>query len=183
LNKPFVIGALSLDGKTVFVLWILAACSSEPVLLGVEKVETEASPESKVTAPYEKPEGVFVDVARLGGRQWNSIRSEVEQQMGQMQSKVDRGRDGVEYQLGRGFVRVIRGQVQLIHVELPYAMRRSQAMEAVGLPPQVREWHGNERDWVAHHSFDFERIRMGRDAQDSEMVLWVEARKFNGRKR
>ncbi len=178
-----MLGTLPVDGKVVFVLWILAACSSEPVLLGVEKVEPEASGEVKEAAPYEKAEGVFVDVARLGGRQWNSIRAEVEQQMGQVEAKVDRGRDGLEYQLGRGFVRVLRGQVQLIHVELPYAMRRSQAMEAVGLPPQVREWHGNERDWVAHHSFDFDRIRMGRDGPGSEMVRWVEARKFNGRKR
>ena len=48
---------------------------------------------------------------------------------------------------------------------------------------KVREWHGNERDWVTQHNFGFERIRMGRDAPDSELVVWVEARKFNARRR
>lgn len=162
---------------------ILVSCATEPVLLGVEQVGASEESTPEVARPYEKVEGVFVDVAYLAGRQWNSIRPEVERQMGQVESKVDRGRDGVETRLGRGFVRVMRGQIQLITVNLPYAMRRSQAMESVGLPPQVREWHGNEHDWVAHHAFGFDRIRMGRDAPGSEMVIWVEARKFNGRKR
>jgi hypothetical protein len=162
---------------------ILVACSPEPVLLGVDPARTDVESTAVEVKAYEKPEGIFVDVAHLGGRQWNAIRAEVEQQMGPVESKSDRQRDGVEYQMGRGFVRVLRGQVQLINVELPYAMRRSQAMETLGLPPQVREWHGNKSDWVAHHAFGFDRIRMGRDAPGSELVNWVEARKFNGRKR
>jgi hypothetical protein len=167
----------------VLGLWMLAACTSDPVLVGLKDLVVEEPVSVAVTEPYEKPKGVFVDVSRFGGRQWNQIRGEVEKQMGELRAKVDHGRDGMELRLARGSVRILDDQVQIIHVELPYVMRRSQAMEAVGLPPQVREWHGNERDWVAHHAFGFERIRMGRDAPDSELVVWVEARKFNGRKR
>lgn len=176
-------GLLLGERKALFVLWIFAACSSGPVLLGVDETVGLEDDGAQAQVAYEKPEGVFVDVGRLGGRQWNTIRAEVELQMGMLQTKVDRGRDGTEYQLGRGFVRIVNEQVQLIWVELPYPMRRSQAMEAIGLPPQVREWHSNKRDWVAHHTFGFDRIRMGRAEADSEMVDWVEARKFNGRKR
>jgi hypothetical protein len=173
------------ESKALFSLWIFAACSSGPVLLGVDETVGLAEKGAQAPVAYEKPEGVFVDVGRLSGRQWNTIRGEVEQQMGMLQTKVDRGRDGIEYQLGRGYVRVVGGQVQMIWLELPYAMRRSQAMEVIGLPPQVREWHSNKRDWVAHHQFGFDRIRMGRTGSESEseLVEWVEVRKFNGRKR
>jgi len=161
----------------------MAACSSDPVLVGLETLPSEEESAALMSKPYEKAEGVFVDVSRFGGRHWNQVRGEVEKQMGTVRAKVDHGRDGVELRLARGSVRILDDRVQILHVDLPYVMRRSQAMEAVGLPPQVREWYGNERDWVARHAFGFDRIRMGRDDLDSELVVWVEARKFNGRKR
>jgi hypothetical protein len=48
----------------LFLLWIFAACSSGPVLLGVD--ENVGLDEKGAQAPvaYEKPEGVFVDVGR-----------------------------------------------------------------------------------------------------------------------
>ncbi|MEC7242809.1 MAG: hypothetical protein VXW32_16365 [Myxococcota bacterium] len=164
-------------------VWLLLACSQDPVLVGLAEEEVLQAEEASGPVRYEKGEGVLVDVAYLGGRAWDEVRGEVELQMGQIQERVERGRDGVEIRLDRGMIRVVDQQVQLLRVELPYAMRRSQALENLGLPPQVREWHGNERDWVTHHNFGFERIRMGRDEPDSELVVWVEARKFNPRRR
>lgn len=164
-------------------LWLLFACSQDPVLVGLAEKEglEQGTPDGPVR--YEKAEGVLVDVAYLGGRGWGEVRGEVELQMGRIQGRTNRGRDGTEIQLDKGLIRVVDEQVQLIRVDLPFAMRRSQALENLGLPPQVREWHGNERDWVTHHNFGFERIRMGRDEPDSELVVWVEARKFNPRRR
>ena len=151
--------------------------------MGLEEEEVLTADESSGPVRYEKAEGVLVDVAYLGGRAWDEVRGEVELQMGRIQERSERGRDGVEIRLDKGMIRVVDQQVQLLRVELPYAMRRSQALENLGLPPQVREWHSNERDWVTHHNFGFERIRMGRDEPDSELVVWVEARKFNPRRR
>ena len=164
-------------------LWLLLACSQDPVLVGLAEEGVSAEEASSGPVRYEKADGVLVDVSYLAGRGWDEVRGEVELQMGRIQGRTDRGRDGVEIRLDKGRIRVVDGQVQLLRVELPYAMRRSQALENLGLPPQVREWHGNERDWVTHHNFGFERIRMGRDEPDSELVVWVEARKFNPRRR
>ena len=164
-------------------VWLLLACSQDPVLVGLAEEEVLQAEEVSGPVRYEKGEGVLVDVAYLGGRAWDEVRGEVELQMGRIRERVERGRDGVEIRLDRGMIRVVDQQVQLLRIELPYAMRRSQALENLGLPPQVREWHGNERDWVTHHNFGFERIRMGRDEPDSELVVWVEARKFNPRRR
>ena len=167
----------------MLTLWILISCSSEPVLVGLAEDHAAEGTADAGPQRYEKSEAVMVDLAYLAGRGWNEVRGEAELQMGRIEGRVDRGRDGTEIQLAKGLVRVVDEQVQLIRVELPYAMRRSQALEMLGLPPQVREWHGNERDWVTQHNFGFERIRMGRDAPDSELVVWVEARKFNARRR
>ena len=161
----------------------MVACSSEPVLVSLEGDLDGTAAEEKAVEPYAKPAGVFVDVAYLGGRLWREAQGEVELQMGQIQRKVEHERDGVEFELDRGRVWVVEGEIQMLRVELPYAMRRSQALESIGLPAQVREWFGNRRDWVTRHSAGFDRIRMGREEADSELVLWVEARKFNGRRR
>jgi len=161
----------------------LGGCASEPVLLSVEEVATPEEVVKEEVKPYAKPEGVFVDVGFFGGRLWNEARAEAEIQMGEIRSRVEHRRDGIELRMGKGSFWIVDDKVQQIRVELPSLMRRSQAMEFLGLPPQVREWHGNERDWVTHHVFGFDRIRMGRHEADSELVVWVEARKFSGRKR
>ena len=165
-----------------FVGFVIA-CSSEPVLVALEASPEGETVEEKVVEAYSKPEGVFVDVAYFGGRTWREAQGEVELQMGRIQNRVEHGRDGIEFVLERGRIWVVEGDIQMVRVDLPYAMRRSQALENLGLPAQVREWFGNRRDWVTRHTAGFDRIRMGREEAESELVVWVEARKFNGRRR
>lgn len=166
------------------ILVALAACS-EPVLLGVQEEPTVELEESSLgeVASYVKPDEVEVDTQYLLGRRIDEINGELSAQMGEIIGRSDIGRDGVEISYDRGSVRFIDDTLYQIHLELPFVMRRSQALEAVGLPAQVGAWHGNTRDWVVKWSFGMERIRMGREARGSEHVTWVEVRKFNPRRR
>ncbi len=166
------------------ILVALAACS-EPVLLGVDMepivdIETD---ELAPAATYVKSEDVEVDSRYLLGRHIDEANTELTTQMGEILSRVDLGLDGVEVVLERGKVRLIDDILYQIYFELPFVMRRSQALEAVGLPAQVGAWHGNTLDWVVKWSFGMERIRMGRESRGAEHVTWVEVRKFNPRRR
>ena len=165
------------------ILVALAACS-EPVLLGVDEepvVESEAGSVEAV-ASYVKSDDVEVDTQYLLGRHVDEVQGELSAQMGEIIGRAELGRDGVEVSYDRGSVRLIDDTLYQIRFELPFVMRRSQALEAAGLPAQVGAWHGNTLDWVVKWSFGMERIRMGREARGSEHVTWVEVRKFNPRR-
>jgi hypothetical protein len=145
-------------------------------------VENEASVTAVVTS-YEKSEDVEVDTQYLLGRHIDEINGVLTAQMGEVTSSVELGRDGVEITLEKGSARLLDDVLYQIRFDLPFVMRRSQALEAVGLPAQVGAWHGNTLDWVVKWSFGMERIRMGRESRGSEHVTWVEVRKFNPRRR
>jgi hypothetical protein len=169
----------------VFAILVALAACSEPVLLGVDDdpiVDIETDELASIVS-YVKSEDVEVDARYLLGRHIDEANAELTTQMGEILSRVDIGLDGVEVLLETGKVRLIDDIIYQIYFELPFVMRRSQALEAVGLPAQVGAWHGNTLDWVVKWSFGMERIRMGRESRGSEHVTWVEVRKFNPRRR
>ena len=55
----------------MFALWLLVACSQDPVLVGLAEEVGEEEEASSGPVRYEKAEGVLVDVAYLGGRGWD----------------------------------------------------------------------------------------------------------------
>ena len=91
----------------MLTLWILISCSSEPVLVGLAEDHAAEGTADAGPQRYEKSEAVMVDLAYLAGRGWNEVRGEAELQMGRIEGRVDRGRDGTEIQLAKGLVRVV----------------------------------------------------------------------------
>jgi len=169
----------------VFSMLLAVIACSEPVLVGVDaesSVEVDEGTDLAVTS-YSKPDDVEVDTQYLLGRRLDEVGAELTLQLGEVLNRRDMGIDGVEILYEKGAVRVVDETIYQIRFELPYVMRRTQALGAVGLPSQVSAWHGNTLDWVVKWSFGMERIRMGREARGSEHVTWVEVRKFNPRRR
>ncbi len=167
--------------------WIvLAGCmSSEPVLVALGPAPTEAGSEGEeANTPYQKPEGVLVDVTHLVTRSLDEVRSDLEDQLGSVVEIVDLdSRDGREIRMERGRVREVDGSIYLLWLELPRPMRRSEALMRLGMRSQVREWLGLTLEWRASWVQGMERIRMGREERDSEFVVWVEVRRFDPRRR
>ena len=163
----------------VFLLW---GCGpSEPILPGVP---VEADEAEAADAAYTRAEGVYVDVLYLGGRSWDEVRGEASIQLGDIQEVNDLGvLDGTEYVMERGRVKVKDGTIYLIHVDLPRPMRQAAALYAVGLPGDIdRPYNLTSEVRLRWHS-GFDRVRLGREGRDTDMVIWVEALKFDPRDR
>lgn len=168
------------------LFWIALGCmSGEPVLTGLSATPVAVeSTESAELVAYTKPEHVLVDVPHVVGKSLDVARGDLEDQLGSVQTVSELGaREGREIVFERGRVRELNGSIYQVYVELPRPMRRSEAMLAVGLPSQVREWLGVTLEWRTSWAHGMERIRMGREERDSEFVLWVEVRRYNPRKR
>ena len=165
------------------LLQVLLACGpDEPILSGVAPVEGPAA--QAEVAPYEKDEGVYVDVLYLGGRTFDEVRGVVSQQLGDIQEVNDLGlRDGTEYVLERGRVKVKDGAIYLVHVDLERPMRQSSALAAIGLPPEVDSPYLLTTEIRLRWHAGFDRIRMGRASRDDDLVIWIEALKFDPRDR
>ncbi len=165
---------------------VLAGCmSSEPVLVALGTGPSEAASESEsANTPYQKPESVLVDVIHLVTKSLNEARSDLEDQLGSVVEIVELDpQDGREIRLERGKVREVDGSIYQLWLELPRPMRRSEALMQLGMRPQVREWMGLTLEWRTSWVQGMERIRMGREEQDSEFVVWVEVRRFDPRRR
>ncbi|HJN78300.1 MAG TPA: hypothetical protein QGF58_30585 [Myxococcota bacterium] len=163
----------------VFLIW---GCGpSEPILPGVPVVDEESV---EFETAYERKEGVYVDIQFLGGRSFDEVRGEVSIQLGDIQEVNDLGvMDGTEYVMERGRVKVKDGTIYLVHVDLPRAMRQGPALHATGLPSDIdRPYNLTNEVRLRWHS-GFDRIRMGREVREGDMVIWVEALKFDPRDR
>lgn len=160
----------------IALLTTLLACTDDaPILSGVGETDV-ARVEAVDVAPYETPEGVVVDAPYLAGRSWEQVRDVVSAQLGDIQEvRALDPRDGTEYVLERGRVRVHDGQVYLVYLELPRATRRSSALLQTGFPPQADRWFELHDEFRLRWHAGFERLRMGRDEENPEMVIWVEA--------
>ena len=159
---------------------MLSCRSDDPVLTGIEQTPSE----SEQSLHYEKPEGTFVDVMYLGGASWDRVRGEVVDQLGDIQEVNDLGvLDGTEYVLERGRVKVKEGEIYLVHVDLQRPTRPASALAACNLPTTAdnpfKLTHEIRYRWHA----GFDRIRLGRSGREEEMVIWVEALKFDPRDR
>jgi hypothetical protein len=177
----------------------LVGCGGEePVLLGVEPDEpAQASERSKVwqrvipesayrddpeveAQAYSKPEGVYVDIHWLGGRRFDDVAIELEQQLGELhERKALDARRGEELVYERGDVRVIRGVVYMIRVQLPEPLTRTEALLVTGFTIYADHWRETHREFRLSYSFDFERFRLMRDAEDNDRVVSVEAWKLS----
>lgn len=180
-------------------LALLLGCNTEePVLLGVEPKEQPKSsarsekwkreiPESayrdtpKTEAQaYAKPEGVYVDVHWLGGRRYDDVADEVEQQLGPLhERKVLDSRRGEELVYERGDVRVVRGVIYMIRVQLPEPLTRTEALLVTGFGVYADHWRETHREFRLSYSFDFERFRLMRHSGDKDRVVSVEAWKIS----
>jgi len=185
--------------RLAVALLLLVACGTEdPVLLGVEpepepapsqrsKVWQRVIPESayrdtpEVEAQvYRKPESVYVDIHWLGGRRYDDIATELELQLGPLhERKVLDARRGEEFVYERGDVRVVRDVVYMIRVQLPEPLTRSEALLVTGFTVFADHWRETHREFRLSHSFDFERFRLMRHADDKDRVVTVEAWKIS----
>ena len=162
------------------VLLLLLACEpTEPVLSGVAPPEVQHEPIDGDF--YVKAEGVYVDAQYIAGKSWGLVRDEVNAQMGDVAEVKDLGRDGRQITLERGHIKESEGTVYLVHVTLPRPMRRTAALHATGLPPQADDWHAFTHEYRLRWHGNFDRIRMGRLEADSDMVAWVEAKRYDPR--
>jgi len=185
--------------RLAVALLLLVACGTEdPVLLGVEpepepapsqrsKVWQRVIPESAYRdAPeieaqvYSKPENVYVDIHWLGGRRYDDIAAELELQLGPLhERKVLDARRGEELVYERGDVRVVRDVVYMLRVQLPEPLTRSEALLVTGFTVFADHWRETHREFRLSHSFDFERFRLMRHAEDKDRVITVEAWKIS----
>jgi hypothetical protein len=170
-------------------LW-LAMCgvgcgTPEPILLGVVAQAQETREGLTIRSPkaYVKPKGVYVDVGHLCGRSLDEVRDDLSEQLGDILASTDLNpKDGRELTLDRGKVRIKDGRIYMVRVELEGTLRRSTALQSVGLPPTVRKWNTFTYEYNTRYHAGFERIRMGRLSPESEEVLWVEVMKASPRR-
>lgn len=159
-------------------LLFLACRTNDPVLLGVQATSADlADP-----GTYTKPDHVVVDVNYLAGRNMSEVSGAVNTQLGDTVSVRELDpRDGQEITLERGMIRVKDDTVYLVRVDFERPVRRGAALAAVNIPHQVDNPTVLQDEYRVRWHNGFERIRMGREARGSEMIVWVEARRFDPR--
>ncbi len=196
-SPPASTPASSLLGSLALLL-MLACGTEEPVLLGVEPepdplTEAESSARDQVwkrelpesayeqdpglqAQAYSKPEGVYVDIRWLGGRRYTDIAEELEEQLGALVSRTELdSRRGEELSYERGDVRVVRGVVYMLRVQLPEPLTRTDALLATGFTIYADHWRETHREFRLSHSFEFERFRLRRHDERRDRVVSVEA--------
>ncbi len=129
---------------------------------------------------YAKPDGVYVDIQWLGGRRYNDVAAELELQLGPLhERKVLDARSGEELVFERGDVRVVRGVVYMLRVQLPEPLTRTEALLVTGFTIYADHWRETHREYRLSNSFDFERFRLMRHSEDKDRVVSIEAWKLS----
>ncbi|MCB9777768.1 MAG: hypothetical protein H6742_04325 [Alphaproteobacteria bacterium] len=173
---------------TLLLSLLLTACTSEePVLRGVpDEPLLVAQPTAvdlarRIEAPddtrqYEKPAGVYIDVAWLGGRAFKDHREVISDQLGGLVQAQDLAAgDGQELVFERGTVRVLDGDIYMIDVALPAPLRRTEALASVGFPPHTGRWVTLHREYRLNNVWDFRRLRLTRVDSEQELVDRIQA--------
>lgn len=174
------------------LLLLLLACGDpEPVIQAVApprtptqiaeeraRAELRTSP-ANVEATYVKPEGVYVDARYLGGRQYDAVRAEIEQQLGAVLEDRPATEKAREIVFERGSLRVVDGAVQMVEVPLPEPVRRSEALALLGFPPATGEYKAFALEYRLLNEWGFRRLRFVRAARGSEEITSVQAWKFS----
>ena len=179
--------------NALLLLFALLACDPpDPVLSGIpegpilaplapEAVDNERS-ESVQT--YVKPPEVHVDIRHLCGQQFDAVRADLIDQLGERQRvRVLDAVRGREIQYERGRVRVLDGVVYMMSVPLNEPMYRRVAFERTGFPAFSGAAIQLSGEYRITNEWDFRRIRMTRVARDAEMVNHVEAWRWLPRER
>lgn len=173
------------------LLLALGCGDPEPVLQAVEPPSTpEAVAEKRaaaerrtspanVEAIYQKPEGVYVDARYLGGRGYDAVRPEIEQQLGAVVEERPPASGGREIVFERGTLRLVGNRIQMVEVPLPEPLRRSEALARLGFPPATRDYKELALEYRLLNEWGFRRIRFVRAARDSEEIVRVQAWKFS----
>jgi len=162
----------------VTLFWIAVACLRDPVLVGVEPRAPSSDDADDETAPYERGPGVQVDCVHLTGGPWEAARDEVAKQLGDIVAIEDLGEDGRRIELTGGELRELDGTVYQARFELEAPLRRSAALAAAGLSTPVDRWYGTHREWLVRWTGGFARLRLGKQADDAELVTWVECSRW-----
>ncbi len=181
-------------GVVLLAGWLAGCGAGEPVLLGVQPEEEETQgaddriwkrvvPESayqedpvQEVKAYARPEGVYVDVHWFGGRRYGDVADELVVQLGPLHERreLDASK-GEELVYERGDVRVVRGVVYMLRVQLPEPLTRTEALLATGFSIYADHWRETHREFRLSHTFDFERFRLMRDREQEDRVVIVEA--------
>lgn len=145
----------------------------DPILAGLgPSPEVAVDPAS---APTVHRAGLALDVPWVLGRAWEEVRLELPEHLGPVTEVVELGSvDGREVRLQRGRVRLLGQDVYLVEVALPAPLARSEALEALGIPPTVETWFDLSQEYRVTWHAGYERLRFGRTEADSELVAWVE---------
>lgn len=178
----------------LLALLLLAACGSdEPVLTGVPAPDAgpvpDATPGEPILSentghtqtveearPYQKAEGVLVDVRYLGGKVYGEVRDVVADQLGALQATEDLpGDNGRQMVFERGELRLVEDRIIRVRVPLDPALRRADALAATGFPNATGHYITLHREYRLNHEWGFRRIRMMRENGTSELVTAVDA--------
>lgn len=182
---PRLLGAL--------VLAAVACQRDEPVLLGVEPSASPGSTErdevwgrleadeptpttpAQQAAAYRCPEGVAVDMRWLAGRRYDDISDLLQDQLGpELARRTLDARRGEEITYQRGAVRLVRGVVYMLRVQLPEPLTRTDALLAVGFNANADHWRETHGEYRLSWAFGFTRFRLFRDQPGSDRVNVVE---------
>ena len=167
----------------VIVMGALGCTRNDPVLTGVPDApllqelpsaadqRTEDAPEPELSAEYQRPEGVLVDIRYLGGRRYSTNRDIIQEQLGdRVDVRALNAERGEELQFTRGAIRVFNDTIYMFSIPLQEPLRRHEALAAVGLPTIVDRYISLDREFRIHHEWGFRRIQLQRTAPDSELV-------------
>lgn len=172
---------------------LLAACTGdEPVVSGVkprtvEEVKAKREGQAIAASPralevgYEKPEGVYIDVRFLGGRNYTAVRPEIEAQFGALLETDDLPEgQGVELAFTRGRLRTLDDTIYMLDIPLPEPMRRDEALRLLGFPDIVpHAYNVLTMEYRLTNVWDFRRLRFFRSDPDGDRVDRIEAWKRN----
>jgi hypothetical protein len=124
---------------------------------------------------YEKPEGIYIDVRYFGGKNYESVRDQLTEQLGAVQDSNELGTLGKETIFERATVRVQGGEIYMLDVPLPEPLRRTEALAVLGFPPATHEYISLTLEYKLTNAWGFRRIRFMRAGRNSEEIVRVQA--------
>lgn len=128
---------------------------------------------------YDKPEGVYVDVAFFGGRRPEGIADALVAQLGPVRETRPEEDGLVEVVYAGGSVKLRAGTIAVLDVPMPTPRPRDEALASVGFKPYlVRRWGELTHEFRARHLQDFDRVVLHRVEPGGDLVDRVTAYRF-----
>ena len=171
-----------------YLLLLIFSCrESAPVLQGIEEPGllndiTSAQENRTIQEPpliYKKAEGVYIDVFYLGGRSFTESRGILVEQLCDLEENTELPLgNGIVYRYRRGSIQVLEDEIYLLKIPLPESMRRSQSLQALGVPEQIDKYLITHREYRVENQWEFRRLRLKRENSQNELVTHFEAWKW-----